>query len=74
MGRGIGEGGESKGGVETRLLPTFSSQVVWHGAASAWRKESLFLPNTIGLYGPMVAPAWRPGLVEFSAPNEERRE
>lgn len=39
-----------------------SSQAVCHGAISAWRKESLFLSTTKGLYGPMVAPVGKPGL------------
>lgn len=46
-----GEGGESKQGVEAGLPPAFGSQAVCHGAASAWKKESPFLPNTKRLYG-----------------------
>lgn len=62
VGRGTGEGDGGGGGTRTGLWPTFSSQAVGHGATSAWRKGSLFLPNTKGLYGPVVAPAGRPAL------------
>lgn len=66
---GLWKEGENKRGVEAGLPHVFRSQVVCHGAASAWRKESLFLPNTKGLCG--HAPASRPGLVERSGNEAE---
>lgn len=47
---GLWKEGENQGGVEAGLPQAFRSPAGCHGAASAWRKESLFSPHKRALW------------------------